>query len=238
MEKRSIKISLLLFLIISLISLTGCYSKSVAASANGKIFAVGAENEYANVIQQIGGKYVTVIAIMSDPNTDPHEYEANTTDALNISKADLIVENGLGYDDFMDQLEASSPNSNRTVINVAKALGYSDNTENPHLWYDPNTMPKVAALIAKDFESKMPNQKQYFEDQLAKFDNSMEVWTNDLNQLKEAYANTAVAVTEPVPDYLLQAANLNIKTPWAFQAAVMNGIDPSPQDVKIQAEPV
>jgi zinc/manganese transport system substrate-binding protein len=97
-------------------------------------------------------------------------------------------------------------------------------------------MPKVAALIAKDLEKQLPDQKQYFEDQLTQFNNSLKTWTDDINQLQQAYANTGVAVTEPVSDYLLQAANLDIKTPWAFQAAIMNGTDPSPQDVKTQQD--
>ncbi|MDR3542519.1 MAG: zinc ABC transporter substrate-binding protein [Desulfosporosinus sp.] len=223
------------------ISLLGCGTQSptpnVTPSTSEKVIqAVGAENEYADVIKQIGGKYVTVAAIMSDPSVDPHSYEADTKDASVVSKATLIVQNGLGYDDFIDKLVAASPNSNRTVINVAKELGYSDDTKNPHLWYKTDTMPKVAALIAKDLEKQLPDQKQYFEDQLTQFNNSLKTWTDDINQLQQAYANTGVAVTEPVSDYLLQAANLDIKTPWAFQAAIMNGTDPSPQDVKTQQD--
>ena len=216
--------------------LTGCNSKTTSAStaASGKIVAVGAENEYADVISQIGGKYVSVTGIMSNPETDPHSYEANTTDAAIVSKATLIVENGLGYDDFMDKLESSSKSSKKTVINVAKELGYADDTKNPHLWFKPNTMPKVAELVAKSLENQMPDQKQYFESQLAKFNDSLKTWTADLNELKKDYANTAVAVTEPVSDYLVEAAGLDIKTPWAYQASVMNGTDPSPQDVKTQ----
>lgn len=223
------------------ISLLGCGTQSptanVTPSTSGKVIqAVGAENEYADVIKQIGGKYVTVAAIMSDPSVDPHSYEADTKAASNVSKATLIVQNGLGYDDFMNKLVAASPNSNRTVIDVAKELGYADDTKNPHIWYKTDTMPKVAALIAKDLEKQLPDQKQYFEDQLKQFNNSLKTWKDDLNQLQQAYANTGVAVTEPVSDYLLEAANLDIKTPWAFQAAIMTGTDPSPQDVKTQED--
>lgn len=134
----------------------------------------------------------------------------------------------------MDKLESSSKDSKRTVINVAKESGYADDTKNPHLWFKPDTMPKVAELVAKDLESQMPDQKQYFESQLTKFNDSLGTWTADLNELKKDYANTAVAVTEPVSDYLVEAAGLDIKTPWAYQASVMNGTDPSPQDVKTQ----
>ncbi|MDR3541038.1 MAG: zinc ABC transporter substrate-binding protein [Desulfosporosinus sp.] len=223
------------------ISLLGCGTQApktaVTPPTSEKVIqAVGAENEYADVIRQIGGKYVAVAAIMSDPSVDPHSYEADTKAASNVSKATLIVQNGLGYDDFMNKLVAASPNSNRTVIDVAKELGYADDTKNPHIWYKTDTMPKVAALIAKDLEKQLPDQKQYFEDQLTQFNNSLKTWTDDINQLQQAYAKSGVAVTEPVSDYLLEAANLDIKTPWAFQAAIMNGTDPSPQDVKTQED--
>ncbi len=218
--------------------LTGCGARQAATqtppAANKVIKAVGAENEYADVIRQIGGQYVSFAAIMGDPNVDPHSYEANTQDAALVAGASLIVQNGLGYDDFMDKLEAASPSSSRTVIVVAQVLGDPATTSNPHLWFDPKTMPKVAAAIAQTLETQLPDQAQYFAGRLATFDNSLSEWNKDLAGLQQGYAGTGVAVTEPVADYMLQAAGMNIKTPWGFQAAVMNGTDPSPQDVQTQ----
>ncbi|HUW64561.1 MAG TPA: zinc ABC transporter substrate-binding protein [Spirochaetia bacterium] len=232
--KTGLLFTLSAFVVVAVVG-CGTHSTSINAPATGKVIqAVGAENEYADIIRQIGGKYVAVAAIMSDPSTDPHSYEANTQDATIVSKATLIVQNGLGYDDFMEKLESGSPNSSRTVIDVAQALGYSKDTPNPHLWYKPDTMPKVAGLIAKNLETQMPDQKQYFKDQLTKFNASLDTWNNDLGELQKAYTGTGVAVNEPVADYMLEAAHLDIKTPWGFQAAVMNGTDPSPQDVDTQ----
>ncbi len=218
--------------------LTGCGARQAATqappAANKVIKAVGAENEYADVISQIGGQYVSVVGIMSDPNVDPHSYEANTQDAALIAGAFLIVENGLGYDDFMDKLAAASPSSSRTVIVAAQVLGDPASTSNPHLWFDPQTMPKVAAAIAQSLETQLPDQAPYFTGRLATFDSSLNEWNTDLADLRHGYAGAGVAVTEPVADYMLQAAGMNIKTPWGFQAAVMNGTDPSPQDVQTQ----
>ena len=171
---------------------------------------------------------------MSNLSTDPHSYEANTKDASAIGKATLIVENGLGYDDFMDKLESSSPNPTRKVIDVSKALGYSESTPNPHLWYKPDTMPKIAVLIEKNLESQMPSQKSYFKNRLNTFNSSLKDWNSDLIKLSQTSKGKGVAVTEPVADYLLEAAHLNVKTPWGFQSSVMNGTDPSPQNVQIQ----
>jgi zinc/manganese transport system substrate-binding protein len=200
------------------------------------IYAVGAENQYADVIRQIGGKYVSVQAIMSNPNTDPHTYEAGTNEARAVGQATLVVQNGLGYDDFVNKLEAGSPNPDRKVIDVSQALGLGKETRNPHLWYKPEAMPKVAKLVADALSAQYPEKKPYFEANLKKFDESLQTWRQQLTDLKREYPHAGVAVTEPVADYLLQAAGLDIKTPWAYEAAVMNDTDPAPQLVQQENE--
>lgn len=240
-NRKKARIIFAILSIFTLTVLTSCgkqtYTANAGSSSSNKIIkAVGAENEYADVIKQIGGKFVSVTAVMSDPSTDPHSYEANTKDSDDVSKATLIVQNGLGYDDFMNKLESSSNNSDRKIIDVAKSLGYGDNTKNPHIWYKPDTMTKVAKLIEENFENQMPDQKNYFEKNLTKFEDSLKSFNDDLKQIQDNYANTGVAVTEPVSDYMLEAGKLDIKTPWDYQAAVMNGTDPSPQNVKIQED--
>ncbi len=218
-------------------ALAGC-SQSASAGTNGsgsgKIVVVGAENEYSDVAAQIGGKYVSAKAIMSDPNTDPHTFEASASVAKELSTAKLVVQNGVGYDDFMAKLEKASPNTGRTVIVAQKVLGLPDDTENPHLWYDPKTMPAVAAELAKDLEKLQPSHTSYFEDNLTAFNSSMTTWTDQLAAFKQSHPNVPAAVTEPVADYALQAAGVDVKTPWSLQAAIMNDTDPSPQDSATQ----
>src|ERR1700722_14567308 len=102
----------------------------LARSSPGKVLAVGAENEYADVISQVGGAYVSVSAIMSNPNTDPHEFEASASVAETISQAQLIVQNGLGYDTFMDKIEAASHHSGQEVIVAQQLLGVPSDTFN------------------------------------------------------------------------------------------------------------
>ncbi|MGO8687284.1 MAG: metal ABC transporter solute-binding protein, Zn/Mn family [Candidatus Dormibacteria bacterium] len=208
----------------------GCSS----TSGSGKIHAVGAENEYANVISQIGGPYVSVSAIESNPNTDPHTFEASAQVASEVSAAQMVVQNGLGYDTWINTILSSSPSSSRKLIDVQTLLGLPGSTENPHLWYDPTTMPAVASRIAKDLGSLDPSHASYFTTQVTTFDNSLDTWNSDIAALKASYAGTPVAVTEPVPDYMLQAAGLDDVTPWPFQADVMNGVDPSAQDTSLE----
>ena len=89
--------------------LIGSAGVAGAATNGGRVVAVGAENEYANVIGQIGGSYVMVTAVMSNPNTDPHSFESSPKVAAEVAGAQLVVQNGLGYDDFMDKIEQAAP---------------------------------------------------------------------------------------------------------------------------------
>jgi zinc/manganese transport system substrate-binding protein len=215
-------------------SLAACSNAASGASTSGKIVAVGAENEYADVMQQIGGKYVQVSAIMSNPNTDPHTFEASPAVAREVGSAELVVQNGVGYDTFMNTIESASPNSGRKVIDVQQLLGLPDSTPNPHLWYSPTTMPKVADAIAADLAALDPSHASYFQANAKAFISSLAAWNSAIASFKAAYPGTPVATTEPVADYMLQAVGADNMTPWTFQADIMNGVDPSPQDVAIE----
>ena len=206
----------------------GCSSSLAAdpAAPGGAIIAIGAENEYADVIQQVGGKYVQASAIMSNPNTDPHTFEASASTGRLVNAARLVVQNGLGYDTFMDTIEKAVPDSGRRVIVVQKLLGLPDSTPNPHLWYDPATMPRLAAAIATELAALQPDHAAYFRANAANFTTSLTAWTSAIATFKQQHPDTPVATTEPVADYLLQALGAGNKTPWAFQADVMNGTDP------------
>jgi zinc/manganese transport system substrate-binding protein len=211
----------------------GCAS-SLALGSDGRIVAIGAENQYADVIRQVGGKYVQASAIMSNPNSDPHTFEASAATGRLVNASRLVVQNGLGYDAFMDTLENAVPDSGRHVIVVQKLLGLPDSTPNPHLWYQPSTMPAVANAIASDLAAIQPAHATYFKANAARFTASLAAWDNAITAFKTTYGNTPVASTEPVADYMLQAAGADNLTPWAFQADIMNGTDPSAQDVAIQ----
>jgi zinc/manganese transport system substrate-binding protein len=206
-------------------------SSAIGASSSGKIVAVGAENQYADVLQQVGGKYVQASAIMSNPSTDPHTFEASAAVAREVGSAQLVVQNGVGYDNFMTTIENAAPNSGRKVIGVQQLLGLPDSTPNPHLWYNPATMPKVADAIASDLAAFQPSHAAYFKANAKAFTDSLSELTSAIASFKAAYPGTPVATTEPVADYLLTALGADNLTPWTFQADIMNGVDPSPQNV-------
>jgi zinc/manganese transport system substrate-binding protein len=207
---------------------------SKPTAGQGQIVAVGAENQYANVISQIGGRYVKVAAIMSNPNTDPHTFEASASVAATVSEAKLVVQNGVGYDDFMSKIESASADPSRKVIDAQRLLGLPNSTPNPHLWYSPKTMPRVAAAIAADLGELEPSHAAYFRANVIRFDASLKPWLHAIAQFRAAHPHTPVATTEPVGDDMLQAAGTDNLTPFSLQADIMNGTDPAPQSVTLQ----
>ncbi len=219
---------------LSLVFILSACNSSSRATTKSTINVVAAENEYGNIAQQIGGRYVNVTSIMSNPNTDPHDYEASPSVAGLIANAGLVIQNGLGYDSFINKLEGASPNNQRTNIDVQTLLGLANSTPNPHLWYKVSAMAKVAAAITQDLSDKDPSHKKYFLERERGFVASLAQINREILKFKETYHNIDVATTEPVSDYLLNTLGIHNLTPWPLQAAIMNGVDPSPEDVSIE----
>lgn len=215
------------------VSAAGC-SGAIAPGSGGVINAVGVESQYANVLSQIGGKYVRVSAILDNPNTDPHTFEASPQVAEELAAAQLVVQNGAGYDPWINQIEAAVPSSHRKIIVVQDVLGLPASTPNPHLWYDPKTMPAVAKVMAADMSALQPAHRTYFAANLKRFDASLTPWLDAIARFKAEYGGTTAATTEPVADYLLTAMGIDNLTPFTFQADIMNGVDPAPQDIALE----
>jgi zinc/manganese transport system substrate-binding protein len=214
--------------------LAGCGS-AASKSATTKdatttpINIVAGENVWGNIAAQIGGPHVKVTSIISDPNTDPHEYETDPRDAAAVAKAEIVIENGVGYDDFLsDQLKTSG--SGKQVLDVQKLVGVMGNDANPHLWYSPDYVRQAAAAIEKQLTSDDSADASTFEANLAKFGNSYQPYIDTINQIKAKYNGDAISYTERVPGYLVDAAGLHLGTPVAFSQAVEDGTDPTPQD--------
>jgi len=212
-----------------------CGSASTTGTPTaGTIAVVAAENQYGDVASQIGGKYVTVSSVESNPNTDPHTYEVSPGVASEIASAQLVIQNGVGYDDFMTKVESASPNPARKTITVQHLLGLPDDTPNPHLWYDPKTMPAVAEALASDMSALDPAHASTFQANAETFITSLNPWLDAIASFKARYGGTTAATTEPVADYLLTALGIDNLTPFEFQADIMNGTDPSPQDITLE----
>ena len=231
---RCSRLLLVVSTVLAAATLAGCGAGGAAVAAHGKILAVGAENEYGDVIAQVGGRYVDVSSIMSNPNTDPHTFEASPSVAQTISSAQLVVQNGVGYDDFMGKLESASSSGSRKVIDAQTLLGLPDSTPNPHLWYSPKTMPAVARAVATDLAAIQPSHAAYFRAGARRFVASLRPLSAAIARLRRSFPHATAATTEPVADYLLQAAGIVNLTPFPLQADIMNGTDPAPQAISLQ----
>src|SRR5262249_12785120 len=142
--------------------------------------------------------------------------------------------NGVGYDSWMNKIESASPNPDRKVITVQRVLGLPASTPNPHLWYNPATIPAVAKVMAADLSALQPAHRAYFQARLEAFNESLAPWRTAIAQFKARSPGTTAATTEPVADYLLTAMGITNLTPFRFQADIMNGVDPAPQDIALE----
>ena len=208
---------------------------SAPAGATGAVKVVAAENFYGDMVQQLGGSHVSVTSIISDPNADPHEYESSTPDAKAIAAAQLVVENGVGYDGFMDKLLSASPNANRTVVNVGTLAGKKEG-DNPHLWYNVDWMSQLSDDITAVLQQTDPNDQNDYNTLNAHFKTTLQPIRDQISSIKEKYAGTHLTQTEPVFGYMGDALGLQVDD-GTFQHAIEEGTDPSPQDVaQIQNE--
>ena len=210
--------------------LAGCGSSKTPGQADGKIGVVASTNVYGDIVTQIGGSHVDVTSVLSDPNVDPHGYESNAKNAATVYDAKLVVENGLGYDSFMDELTSAAKSRGQTVITASKVLGITGNDANPHLWYDIAKMPKIADAIAGALSKADPKHSNEYRDNATKFTKSLRLIENVLASIKAKDDGVKIAYTERVAGYLLTEAGLALGIPAGFTRAVEDGDDPSPGD--------
>jgi zinc/manganese transport system substrate-binding protein len=235
---------------------------SSSAPADGTIPVVTSTNVYGDIVKSIGGDKVTVNAIINKTSQDPHSYEANAQDKLAVSKAKLLVENGGGYDGFLHKLADDAKFDHANVITAVEVSGLAPEEEhadeathseeashseeahageshdghghefNEHAWYSPAAMAKVADAVAARLGQLAPASAAEFTANAGKFKSSLDGITAKLTDIKAKHANTPVAITEPVPVYLLEAAGLSNKTPEAYSEAIEEESDVPPAVLK------
>jgi zinc/manganese transport system substrate-binding protein len=214
----------------------GC-GNSTAGSSNSSsspstvISVVAAENFYGNIIKQLGGSHVSVTSILSDPNVDPHEYESNVQDGIAIQKAQFVIENGLGYDDWMDKLLSASPNPSRIVL-VAGNIADHKLLDNPHVWYGFDNTATIAQAITDALKKLDSADASTFDGNLAAFKQSFVPLQEKISEIKMKYNGTPVALTETIYLYQSNPEGLNVLTPFEFEKAIAEGNDP-PADTVI-----
>jgi zinc/manganese transport system substrate-binding protein len=206
------------------------------AAAASPLPVVASTNVYGDIVAQIGGANVSVTSILTDPNADPHLFEPGTRNALAVATARVAIQNGAGYDDFMGKLERAAPNGKRSVLTIADALGVHGADVNPHLWYDVPKLGRIASAIASALSRADAAHAGAYRTGLRRFVASLQPLQREVAQIKTQFHDKAVAYTEPVPGYLLDAAGLKNLAPSAFTRAIENGTEPSPQAVAAMDE--
>jgi zinc/manganese transport system substrate-binding protein len=199
------------------------------ALAADRINVVAAENFYGDLARQIGGDRVAVTSILSSPDEDPHLFETSPSTARAVADAKIVIYNGAGYDPWMEKLISASSAGDRSAI-VAATLTGSKEGDNPHLWYDPATLPAVARALSAELAKRDPADAPLYTANLAKFTASMAIIDQEIAAVRKTYDGTKVTATEPVFGYMAKALGFRMLNE-KFQTAVMNDAEPTPSQV-------
>ena len=200
-----------------------------ASLAAAPLQIVAAENFYGDLATQIGGIHVTVASVLSNPDDDPHLFETSPSTARTIASAAIVIYNGADYDPWMDKLLSASTGTDRTAIVAAAVTGHTSG-DNPHLWYDLQTLPAVAEALAGELARRDPANAAEFNANLVAFNASFADLLKVVDAVKAKYSGVAVTATEPVFGYMAAAMGLEMLNE-EFQTASMNETEPSPRQV-------
>ena len=190
---------------------------------------VAAENFYGDIASQIGGANVAVTSILTNPDQDPHLFEASASVARNLSTARVVIYNGADYDPWAAKLLRAARGTDRTAIVVADLVGTKPG-DNPHIWYDPATMLALAKSLAETLAAADPAQQAAYSRNLARFEQSLQPIQAKIKAMRARLAGTTVTATEPVFGYMFAALGMTVRNA-SFQLAVMNNTEPSASDV-------
>ncbi|MDQ1501211.1 MAG: zinc/manganese transport system substrate-binding protein [Actinomycetota bacterium] len=215
-----------------LAALVGCGLSGgpAAGAASGKVSVVAAEDFWGSIARQVGGEHADVTSIISDPGTDPHDYEAKPSDGAALASAQVAIVNGIGYDGWTSKLLAANPSSSRRTVNAGDVVGVKDGG-NPHQWYSPRSVNAVIDAVTDDLKQIDPADAAYFDTQRQAYRSDGLKRYNDLRaQIKARYAGTPVGASESIFAPLADDLGLNLLTPQSFLAAVSEGNDPTARD--------
>jgi zinc/manganese transport system substrate-binding protein len=189
------------------------------------------ENFYADLVRQLGGQCVSVSAILDDPTADPHEFQPNSSDVLAYQNAQLVVQNGLGYDDFSDRVLATLA-VRPVVVDAGDVVGL-DVGANPHVWYAPAYVAQIRAAITTALIQLAPGSSAYFAGQADTVDQRLATYHSLVARLGAQFGGTPVAATETIFLYMAGATGLQVVSPPGFMQAVAEGNEPTARDIAI-----
>lgn len=200
------------------------------ASTNAPIAVVAAENVWGSIAAQLGGDRVKVTSIITNPDTDPHDYEPKPSDARTIATARYVIFNGAGYDSWGQKLIEANPVNGRKVLTVGELVGKQAG-DNPHFWYHPDYVLKVVDQVTADLKSLSPSDAAYFDQARSQFlSTKLKDYRSTIDAIKQKYANTPIGSTESVFAYMVEPLGLKLLTPPRFMNAIAEGEEPTAAD--------
>lgn len=196
----------------------------------GPVRIVAAENFYGRIAEEIGGPYVQVTSILNNPQQDPHLFTNTPETAKAVANAQFIIYNGLGYDTWIANLIAAANAKTKQTIVVGDLAGKKLG-DNPHIWYDPQTMLIYANYLTAQLSQLDAQHEAYYHQQLDTFKKNHQALMEKIHQLRQPYQGTAVIATEPVFNYMADALGLAMNG-QKFQISIMNDTEPSVSDTQ------
>ncbi len=216
--------------------LSACSSSGSKTATGGtavggtRIEVVAAENFWGSIASQLGGVHAQVTSIITNPNTDPHDYEPTAADGRTIAEAQYAIENGVGYDPWVPKLIAANQTPGQKVLNVGDLMGLKDG-DNPHRWYFPDNVERVIEQITADYKRLDPADAAYFDRQQQQFETTgLATYHQLIADIKAKYAGTPVGASESIFQGIAQATGLNLVTPYSYLKAISEGTDPTAAD--------
>ena len=232
MKKYFIGVSGLVSLLLVILALSFIPFKTLNTEKK-PIRVITGLNFYGEVAQQIAGKYGKVTSLIDNASVDPHDYQPGTAQAKQVEDANVVIENGLGYDEWLNKIAHSdSQHHAQKVVNVGHLMG-KQTGQNEHLWYEPSTMKRLARDLAVQYGKLDPNHQSYYQKNAQKYIDSLKPLEQEIAKIKANVSpeNNRVAVSEPVFDYALTALGYQV-VDQHFEKAIEDGNDPSPQDIQ------
>jgi zinc/manganese transport system substrate-binding protein len=229
--RRSRRAAVVVLTPLLLAGLAACSSgASSGSTAGGRLQVVAAENFWGSIARQLGGDKVTVRSIITNPDTDPHDYEPTPADGRAVASARYVIVNGVGYDAWADKLLKANPASGRAVLNVGDLVGVKPGG-NPHRWYSPPDVDRVIGQITADYQRLLPNDRAYFDQQRTTFTSqALARYSSLIADIKAKYSGVAVGASESIFTPLAEALGLQLLTPESFLDAVSEGSEPTAAD--------
>src|SRR5580704_14102148 len=191
---------------------------------------VAAENFYGDLASQIGGANVAVTSILSNPDDDPHLFEASPDTAKALTEAKVVIVNGVDYDPWMEKLVSAHKAPGRKEILVSALVGHKTG-DNPHLWYDPASMKAAGKALVADLIAVDPPHRADYEQGEAKFLDSLKPLDEKIAAMRKSFAGQPVTASEPVFGYQAGLIGLKVHNE-KYALAIMNNAEPTPSEVE------